>query len=70
MDIHTCKVDAKLQPVNMAPWNFVCWESSKDEQHVLRPFMWKTKNMKLEGGWGFKKITHELLYLDKWNLVQ
>jgi len=25
-DDHTSEVEAKLAPINVRPWNFVCWQ--------------------------------------------
>jgi hypothetical protein len=56
---------------------FVCWiRSSKNERRILRPFMWKTKNMNVDNSWKLKfifclvEITDEPLHVDKWSCVQ
>jgi hypothetical protein len=50
--------------------------SSDDGQLLIRPFLRKTKNTNMAGGWNLKltfrcmETTDELLHLDKRSLVQ
>jgi hypothetical protein len=74
VDIQTSEVDSKLAPLNVGPWNFV-FSSPEDEQLLIRPFLWKTKNTNMAGNgklkfkFNFMERTHEPLHLVKWNFV-
>jgi hypothetical protein len=48
-DIQTAEMDAELEALNMDGHTLYADRSSTDEQLSLRPVLWKTKNMNLEG---------------------
>jgi hypothetical protein len=51
-DVQTSEVKAKLAPVNVGPLNFLCDDSSsEDEQLLERPLLCRTKNTNTAGGY-------------------
>jgi hypothetical protein len=72
----TTEVAAALEPVNMGPWNDVCWQFFWRWTILMRPLQRETKNTNLAGRWKLKRTycltekTREPLNLDKRNLVQ
>jgi hypothetical protein len=61
-----------MQNVHQSMWDHGILYSdrpSEDEQLLLRPLLWKTKNTNMAGGWnlkftlGFMETTHEPLHL-------
>jgi hypothetical protein len=68
-DVQTFEVDVKLSPVSTVPWNVVFWVS-RDEQLLIRPFVWNKKNTNFVCVWKLKFVffmhgTNKPLHADK-----
>jgi hypothetical protein len=67
-----------MQNLHQSMWDDIILYSNRyleDEQILIRPLLWKSKNMNMVDIWQLKltfyfmESTHELLYLVKWSFV-
>jgi hypothetical protein len=76
VDVQTSEMDAKLAPVNVGPWNYVCWHIFKGWPTFYEAIFVKNRKYNVEGSWKLKFIfcfmetNHKLLHLDKLSLAQ
>jgi hypothetical protein len=54
VDSQTSEVVEYLAPVIRKRLNFACWWIFKDEELLIRQFLWETKNANVKGSWKLK----------------